>query len=418
MTSEAVAGTQPPGADGPAGPPAAERAGRGPLLVTLVADGIGSGMFLPFAVVYFQHTTTIPLATIGFALTTAGLLSLTPLPLVGPLIDRFGPRAVAVVANLVCALAFAGYLVADSPWLLVVAAFLAGVGQGTGWTTMLGLVGLVSTPEERGHWFAVQSATRNMGYGLGGIAGAVAVGTGAHWAYPLLAVVNAVSYLVVAVLLLRWRLPARPRPAASAQQSPPGRYGTVLRDRSLQVVWSTNLLLVLCMSVLSVLLTVYVVEVLGLPAWLGGALFSLNTALVVLTQTTVTRWVADVPRPRVVQVAALLWAVSFVILWSLSAAPRWLLLPGAVVAVTVYTVAEMLHAPSISTLATEIAPPGSPGRHFAVFQLSWSLGTTLAPALLIWLLSRGTQWPWSVLLVMCAVAAVTVGRLRRLPVPR
>src|SRR5437870_2615579 len=106
--------------------------GQGALLAALVVDGAGTGRFLPFAVLYFVHTTTIPLATIGFSMTAAGLLAL-PTPLViGPLIDRYGPRRLAVLGNLLSAAGFVGYLFVGSPWALIVMALLAGVGKATG----------------------------------------------------------------------------------------------------------------------------------------------------------------------------------------------------------------------------------------------------------------------------------------------
>jgi MFS family permease len=392
--------------------------GHRALLAALVVDGVGSGLFLPFAVLYFLHTTTISLAVVGGSLTAASLLAL-PTPLVvGPLIDRFGPRRLAVVGNLLSAAAFTGYLFVDSPWQLGTAAFVTSVGQTTSWTAVVGLVGMVAAPDERAHWFAVQSATRNAGYGVGGIAGAVAVSFGGAWAYLLLAAINAVSYLIVTAVLANWRV----RTATTAPSEPiadpavkPIRYRDVLRNRQLLVIIGANLALVICMSVLTVLVTVYLTDVLGQPAWLGGALFTLNTVLVLLAQTTVTRRVNGYRRPRVVQGASAAWALAFACLWLLEAAPGWLVLPGAVLAVCACTIAEMLHAPTINALAVDTAPSTASGRYLAVYQLSWGLGSALAPGILIWLLSRGEQWLWPVLMVMCVLAASGIGMLLRRP---
>ncbi|MEC3978049.1 MFS transporter [Amycolatopsis sp. H20-H5] len=387
--------------------------GHGALLTALVVDGAGSGLFLPFAVLYFLHTTTIPLASVGGALTAGGLLALpTPL-LVGPLIDRFGPRRLTVAGNLLSVVAFLGYLFVGSTWQLAAAALIAGVGQSASWTALVCLIGLVAAPDERPRWFAVQSVARNAGYGLGGIAGAVTVSVGAGWAYPLLAAVNAASYVVVAgVVALRLNTPAQYQagPARDPAMKAAG-YFDVIRDRRLLVLVGTNFLLVVCMSVLSVLVTVYLVDALGQPAWVGGALFTLNTVIVVLAQTTVTRRVDGCRKPKIVQVAAAAWALAFLFLWLLNVAPGWLVLPGAALAVCACTLAEMLHAPTINALAVDTAPSMVSGRYLATYQLSWGLGTAVAPGLLSWLLSRGAQWPWPVLIVLCALAAAAIGLL-------
>jgi len=164
----------------------------------------------------------------------------------------------------------------------------------------------------------------------------------------------------------------------------------------------------MCANVLPVLLVVYVVVSLGQPAWLGGVLFTVNTVLVSTAQTATTRSVRRVGHVRVLQAAAACWGASFMLLWALAAAPRPVLVPGLVLAVVVFTVAEMLHGPVINTLAVDIAPPEAAGRYAAAFQLSWSLGSAVAPLLLTWLISRGVALTWLALVGACALAAAGV----------
>jgi MFS family permease len=384
------------------------------LFTALVVDGAGSGLFLPFAILFFLRTTTIPLALIGSSLTVGSLFALPISLVVGPLIDRFGPQRLAVVGNLLSAAAFAGYLFVASPWQLGAVAFIASAGQTTSWTALVGLVGAVAAPHERAHWFAVQSVARNAGYGLGCVAGTVAVDAGGTWGYALLAALNSLSYLIVAAMVASWGVrtsdlpPAEP--VANGVVKLP-RYLDVLRERQLLVIVAVNLALIVCMSVLSVLVTVYVTDSLHRPAWLGGALFILNTVLVLLAQTTLTKHVEGSRKPRVVQGASAAWAFAFACLWLLDTTSDWLILPGAVLAVCALTVAEMLYAPTINTLAVDTAPAMAPGRHLAIYQISWALGSALAPGLLTWLLSQGAQWPWPVLMAMCLLAAIGIGTL-------
>ncbi len=116
-------------------------AGHQSLLVSLVIDSLGDGLFVPFALIYFLHTTRLSLPSIGLSLTVAGLLALPWVLPVGVLLDRFRPSAVVIAANLISAVGYTGYLVVGQAWQLVLFALLAGVGGRVYWTANLGLIG-------------------------------------------------------------------------------------------------------------------------------------------------------------------------------------------------------------------------------------------------------------------------------------
>jgi MFS family permease len=386
--------------------------GHGLLVGAMVVDGVGTGLFLPFGIVYFLHTTSIPLAVIGVGLSAAALAALPTPVAVGGLIDRFGPRRVVAAGNLISAAAFLGYLFVDSAWQLVIAAFLASAGQATFWTATRVLVGVVAGPSRRAHWFALQTTTRNLGYGLGAIVGAVAVSQAGRAGYLALAAVNAASYLIAGMLVLCARIadrpPKRSTPSAGTSQddAPPRRpgYRRLLTDRGLLLISGVNMSFVLCTSVLSVLLAVYLSTALHTPVWLTGALFALDTAFVVTCQATIVNRVSGRDRVHILTVAAGGFAASFALLWALAGVPGWFIVPGLIIAVTVFAIAGMLQGPIINALAVDMAPPEVSGRYLAVYQLSWSLGGGLAPALLSWLLTLNAALPWVALIATCALA--------------
>jgi MFS family permease len=367
---------------------------------------------LPFAIIYFLHTTALSLTAIGAALTTARLLALPAPVLAGSLIDRFGSRRVFAAGDLVGAAGFIGYLFVGSAWELIAAAFVVSAGQAIFWTASRSLVRQIAEVSERPTWFALQAMTRNAGFGLGGIIGAVAVSTGARWVYLMFAGLNAVSFVVAAALILRWQ----PSAVVPEEESPPAAgagprqlgYFRLLKDRGLAAITGINLAFVMCSNVLNVLLLVYITTVLGKPAWLGGAVFTVNTILVSVAQAATTRGVRRFSDSRVLQAAAICWALSFLLLWGFSVAPKGLIVPGLFLAIVVFTLAEMLQGPAINTAVVSIAPPGASGRYAAVFQLSWSLGSAVAPLLLTWLLSQGVRVVWTALLAVCALAVLGV----------
>jgi MFS family permease len=383
----------------------------------MVVDGIGTGLFLPFGIVYFLHTTSISLTGIGASLSAAALLAL-PAPIaVGPLIDRYGPRRLVAAGNLLSAVAFASYLIVGSVWQLIAAAFVACLGQATFWTATRALVSVVAGPQHRASWFALQTVTRNVGYGAGAIAGALAVGSAGAAGYYLLAASNAASFVLAGSLVAGARVPVH-RPA-SAETAPeqarnadePGRttgYRRLITDPTLLTMSAINIIFILCNSVLSVLLALYVTSVLHAAVWLSGALFAGETILVIGCQSSITSRANRCPRAAVLTIAAISFAFAFALLWSLSAATSSIVAPGLIIFLAAFAFGGMLQGPVINALVTDAAPTHNSGRYLALFQLSWSVGGAIAPALLTWLVSTNPALPWITLISGCALTAIAL----------
>src|SRR5215470_18335989 len=193
--------------------------GRRPLLAAMVTDSVGTGMFLPFTVLYFIHAAGLTAPAVGVALTVAGFVVL-PAPLaVAPGLARFPARIVVAAGNLISCAAFAAYLFVHGLLAVTVAAVVAGVGQATFWTGTRALIAEVARPGERRSWFALQTAIRSAGYGLGGLAGAAVLSVHSLYGFKAMAALDAVSYLGAALLLLAWRQP--PPAAQPAKPSAP-----------------------------------------------------------------------------------------------------------------------------------------------------------------------------------------------------
>lgn len=195
-------------------------AGQRSLAVSLIVDSLGDGLFVPFAIIYFLHTTSLSLQAIGVALSAAGFAAVGTVIPAGVLLDRFAPARLVIAANLLSAVAFSGYLAVSHAWELVLFALLAAAGSRLYWTANLALIGDAFPPGERSRWFAFQRALRNAGFGLGGLLGSVAISAGSMTGYHALAAVNAASYLAAALLVFAWARRRTRRPADLDQGSP------------------------------------------------------------------------------------------------------------------------------------------------------------------------------------------------------
>ncbi|WP_410638821.1 MDR family MFS transporter [Amycolatopsis sp. lyj-346] len=391
--------------------------GRLPLVAAQGVDALGTGLFLPFAVVYFHAAKGISLPAVGAALSVAALLALPAGPFAGPLVDRFGPRRIVVAANLLRVATFAGYVFAGSLWQLVLLAALTFWGEGLFWPASGALVAQVADDGQRARWYAMERTLRNVGIGLGGLAGSALVVAGGTGGYTAIVVLNAASFLLAAVLVAAWR-GGRAVPPRTARGPAAGRgYRAVLADRAFRRVLVTVFVFALCDLALTVLLSAYVLGTLRLPAWQPGVLFALNTVLVVLAQTVVARRVERFGKPRTLQVAAAVWAVAFLLFAVVPLAAPLPVFAVLTVATAVFTAAELLQAPTSSALTVALAPPHLRGRYLGLEELLWGVARVLAPVTFTALLAAGPQLPWLVLAGCCMLAVVVLAGLKAVPEP-
>ncbi|WP_051839020.1 MFS transporter [Streptomyces sp. NRRL F-5126] len=390
--------------------------GAGSFLTAGLIDSLGNGLVLAFQLVYFVSTTSLSAVEVGSAITLSRLLALPAPALIGPLMDRYGPRMVVVTGNALSALAFGGFLFAHDFALVLITGVAVQAGAAMFWTANSALTALAAQGKDRTRWFGLIRVIRNVGLGLGGAVSAAVVGTAGTTGLRLLVAANAVSYVVAAVLIARWRprgaIPAsRPGGAAAAvgvgdsPGAPRAQYALVLRDGTYLRLVAVNLVFVLAAMVLSILLALYTVEVLRAPAWLVGVLLTLNTALVIGGQSVATRFIERRSLARVAAVASALDALAFLLLSLLGGGPRWITFIGLFLGVIVFTFGEILASPTMSELSVVLAADHAQGRYLSIFQMSWTAGMALAPWLFTTLLSVGPRVPW---LVLCALSTLAV----------
>ncbi|MFB7504764.1 MFS transporter, partial [Streptomyces broussonetiae] len=68
--------------------------GEWTLPVAAAVNGIGTGMYVPFALVFFHAVTGLSFPVVGAVLTATGLAGIAVLPLAGTAVDRYGAQRV------------------------------------------------------------------------------------------------------------------------------------------------------------------------------------------------------------------------------------------------------------------------------------------------------------------------------------
>jgi MFS family permease len=380
-----------------------------PFALAMIIDAVGSGLFLPFSLLYFHYAVGLSLTEAGLGLTISMLIAV-PTPLAaGVLVDRVGPRTVAVATNAARVAGFLGYLLVHDLTALIAVALLISVSDRLFWVAQPALIGEFATSGSRDRWFGLTVALRAVGLGIGGLLAGLAVSSLGIVGYHALVVANAVSFALAAVLIASLQVPRRASVAGLAKPGPKG-FRAVLADRPFCWIVASNVVFGIARTMILVGFPVYAIQVLGAPAWLAGVLYAVYTALLAVAQTSLVRRLEHHRRTRALMLSALLWAGSFVLLAVAPLLPRQAIVAYLSAVTVLYTGAVMVHAGVIDALVIEAAPDTLRGRYVGGFNLSWAAANALAPGLFTTLLGWYAGLPWIALTALLLLALVGVRR--------
>ncbi|QBD76910.1 MFS transporter [Ktedonosporobacter rubrisoli] len=382
--------------------------GTNGFLLVLIIDALGSGLFLPISILYFQVTAGLPLPIIGLALTIATICTLPITLLTGSLVDSFGARRLTACSQIIQTIGLFGYLFMHTiPGMFLMALLITG-GNRMFYAASTVLVVEIASPDERDRWYGLIRAIRSAGNTLGGILAGFVVATNNPAIYRLLIGSSAACYLIAASLLLR--LP-EPNYRHDAQASP-APYLAILKDGPFLGFLISNLPFLLCNLILGIALPVYITEAVQAPSWLLPAL-SFNTLLGIGLQTLVVRFQEPYRRTRIIGAAALTWCISCSLFALALFIPRALLVPYCFFVVALHTFASLMYNPTAGSLVAELSPLASRGRYLAAIEFSWGIASAITPALFTALYAFAPALPWLVLSVLVAISGMAILQLER-----
>jgi MFS family permease len=390
------------------------------LLSTVIFDFIGTGLVLPFSVVYLHEVRHFSMETVGVLLAVpavVGLLMVTP---AGVVTDRVGARlvllssiAMMVISNVI--LAFA-----TTPLAAAAGLALMGYGQGVSWPAINALIGNLVPSEIRQRYFGINFTLLNLGIGIGGLIGGTFVDIDRPGTFTAIYLADAASYLFPIVILL-WPL----RHAHGRAVAPEGHDGSAVTYLSLLRDKRLVPLLALCLVAAFI---GYAQLNTGLPAYARaegrvsteglGYAFAVNTFVIVLLQILVLQRIEGRRRTRVAIVMAITWAVAWLFLGATS------LVPGTVAAIVllsactgVFGLGETMLQPTVAAMTNDLAPDHLRGRYNALNSLMFQLAAIVGPVVSGFLIGRELASTYiGVLVAGCALLVwIALAAERRLP---
>jgi hypothetical protein len=237
--------------------------------------------------------------------------------------------------------------------------------------------------------FAQQRVAANVGLGLGGLVGGLIASTSDARTFTVLFLLNAATFLAYGAFISRVR-------AEGARIAPPNRgYRQLLRDRTLIHVLAIDVAVVAgAVALLNGVFPVYARNNAHLKEAAIGALFLVNSLLIIGGQLPVARAVEGYRRARALALMAGLFATC----WLLVLGGTWWFLLAAIL---VMSGGECLYDSVRSPLIADLAPEG----------LSGQLGFIVGPVSAASLLSLSARALWVSAAAVCAAAGLLALRL-------
>ncbi|MFI7337590.1 MFS transporter [Streptomyces sp. NPDC050085] len=385
-----------------------------PLLARLslftLLNAFGRGLFFPVSVLYFTRVIGLSATSVGVGLTVAGLFGIAAGVPAGRASDRWGRRPVLTGLWIGCGAALVAYTVIGSyasyPAFLCTAIAYAALCQAS-MGVRNALYADVLPPGTRVEGRAHLRMVTNVGMGVGGAFGALALQIDSRPGYTALILLDAVAFVGSALMV--YRLPGGAERRSVADAPAESRWRAV-RDLPYLGVTFLNAVLALQYSLLEVGLPLWIVGHTDAPRWSAALIMILNCALVALLQVRATRGVEDLPGAvRAMRRSGLLLALSCAVFaCTAGLSPLWAL-AVLVVGAVVQVLAEVLSAAGGWTVGYGLADARAQGVYQGVFNSGQAAATMAAPALVTATAIDHGAAGWAVLAALFVVAGLGVG---------
>ena len=351
------------------------------LLSVVVFEFIGTGLVLPFNVIYLHEVR-------GFDLSDAGLLLALP-PLVGFLvvgpggsaIDRWGARRILIGALVLQVISNIVLAFAATPGAAAVALLLSGVAFGVSWPGFQALIAAVIPSGLRQRYFGVNFTLLNLGIGIGGLVAGTFVRVDHLPTFQMIYLGDAVSYLPAIFLML---VPLR-HVAGRVEHHDE----KAAKVGYLEVVRRPAVASMLVISFVSSYVG-YAQLNAGMPAYSRsvseistqglGLAFAANTLVIVLLQLVVLQRIEGHRRTRIITVMAAVWAGSWLLLGATGlVSGTWAATLLVAACASVFAFGETLLQPTVPALVNDLAPDHLRGRYNAASAGAFQLAQIIAP---------------------------------------
>lgn len=382
------------------------------LLGANLVSSVGSGLTLPFLLIYLHDVRHIPLGLTGVLIGATALVGIPAGPVAGMLVDRVGARVITVSTLFVAAVGTAGLVIVHSALSAVPVLIVVGFAQSALWPTWNALFA-VMVPDEglRPRVFARSFQLLNLGLGIGAMVAGALVHVSDPGSFTTIYLLDGGTFLAVVLALLLLPRSVFPRPAQTPvgqRRHPAGGFREVLTDRRFRWYLGASAFLSFAgYAAVEAGLVGYATHVVRVQPYVIAWAFGLNTGLIVVLQPLGLALAARFRRSSSLMVCAAFFGGSWGVLL-VAGAFRGTATGNALVVMMfgVFSLGEILLSPVGAPLVTMLAPPDLQGRYNATAASVYTTLGVVGPSIAGVLIASGLGDLYLVLLMVSSATAI------------
>lgn len=344
----------------------------------------GLGFTVPYLYVYVAQVRDLGATTAGLVLAVFAVAALVVLPFAGRAIVRRGPLPVLLTALVTASVGSLSLGLASTATTVLLSAAALGAGQAVTQPALATMIVDCSSAENRSRAFATQFFLQNLGLGVGGLIGGHLVDATRAGSFTLLFSIQAAMFLLLVGVMATVRMPRAPKvegmPGGAAAK---GSWKQLLGNRAMvQLCVLGFVLFFACYGQFESGLSAYGVEAAGISTSALGTALAANTAVIVVAQFAVLRFVERRRRSRVIAAVGLIWAVAWGVAGfaGLGQTSEAMATAAFVSTYALFGLGEAMLSPTVAPLVADLAPVGMAGQYNSAFALVKQLALAVGPA--------------------------------------
>ena len=331
----------------------------------------------------------------GLLLAYGSLVSIIASSPMGALVDRIGPKKVIIGGLLLnSAAAFSLSQVQTHFQAVIVMTGLNIAGQAI-WPSQSVILTRLTPERDRSKIFGFNFMLLNLGLGVGGLLSSLIIQRGDLLSFQIMYWVDAGTFLLYLLIVLTLHGEHVNKYIPKENEPKTGSYRDLFEIKPLMFLGIAGIILfTFGYGTIQAGIPVFATQFLGLsPKWLG-IIFGVNTLSIVIFQPLVMRVIDKYSKYAALIAVGLVWALSWVFVGIAPYLP--LFASGIALSLSqfIFAVGEMIQAPTIPTLANELAPEHIRGRANSWMSLQWSVSGVLGPAITGLMLGADLATAW------------------------
>ncbi|MEH0824854.1 MULTISPECIES: MFS transporter [unclassified Micromonospora] len=354
------------------------------ILLGTLLSAIGRGLTLPFLFIYLTDVRGLSDPRAGLVIGWYGAVTLALSPLGGTLIDRFGARRVVLPSLLIEAIGTGSLALVDSTASAFGVATVIAIGGSAIWSGQNTILASLTADDERQRVYGLNFALLNLGIGVGGLTSGAIVDVARPVTFQLIYLLDALSYLTPAIILLTLPHVGRRLAAGVAgAKTRGGGYLTVLRDRPFRRLVIFGLVLTTCgYAQIEVGFTAYAVRVVEVTPRVVAWALAGNTVMIVLSQLLVIRRMEGRSRTGGLAVVGAVFATAWLTLGAagmIGTGNALVAALGVVACAAIFGFGETMLSPVMPALTNALATDELRGRYNAMSSMIFGISGVIGP---------------------------------------